>query len=180
MAFWMFWCFLCFMTSPFECGSNDRDRTCDLQPIKRDNGYDVWRQFVRGVLLAGWSEESTRNLLRSELLRQGRKLAVSLSFNSEYYFFTISLPQHCNGTVHETSSPAIQEQALRTTSWRPQASHTKRSPSFICEQSAITSSPFSPNNIRLPMRWHSSIIYARDTSLGAKTHLNEAIIIIAS
>ena len=63
-------------------------------------------------------------------------------FHSNNYFFTISLPQQCNGTLHAPSSPVLQEQALVTWSSRPQDSHTKRSPSFISAQSAFFSPPF--------------------------------------
>ena len=36
------------------------------------------------------------------------------NFLNSLYFFTISLPQHCKGTVHEASSPTVQEHVLTT------------------------------------------------------------------
>jgi hypothetical protein len=63
------------------------------------------------------------------------------SFNGNSYFFSISLPQHCSGTLQAPSSPALQVQAFSTRSSRPQALHAKRSPSFISAQSAMSSPP---------------------------------------
>jgi len=63
---------------------------------------------------------------------------------SNYYFFTISLPQHCKGTVHETSFPAVQEHVLTTWSSRPHVLHVKKSPFFISAQLAIIFSSFLP------------------------------------
>lgn len=64
-------------------------------------------------------------------------MTLPTSCNANAYFFTMSLPQHWSGTVHEISSPAIQEHVLVTWSSRPHVWHTKRSPSFISVQSAI-------------------------------------------
>ena len=58
-------------------------------------------------------------------------------FHKGNYFFSISLPQHCNGTLHAPSSPVLQEHVLVTWSSRPQDSHTKTSPCFMSAQSAI-------------------------------------------
>lgn len=53
------------------------------------------------------------------------------------YFFTISCPQHCRGTVQQCSLPGPQLQALTTLNSRPHLVQTKLSPGFISAQFAI-------------------------------------------